>query len=248
MARGEKRQALIPIEMDGQRLDKAAAYLFGSLTRTRLKALIEDGALALDGHPALLPKAKVRMGQRLSLIEPEVADPSVLAENIPLEICYEDAHLLVINKPAGLVVHPGAGNRQGTLVNALLHHCGNSLPGIGGERRPGIVHRLDKDTSGLIVVAKDEQSLTHLQGQFQKRTINRHYLALIWGLVPTANGVINAPIGRHRRDRLKMTVREDGREAITHFEMVEAFGTFACQVECRLQTGRTHQIRLQFRC
>ena len=205
-----KREAIIPQELADQRLDKAAAQLFDHLTRTRLKSLIEDGALYLEGRAILTPKTKVQMGQTLTLDEPEVVDLALQPENIPLDIAYEDAHLLVLNKPAGLVVHPGAGNMGGTLVNALLHHCGDSLPGIGGQRRQGIVHRLDKDTSGLIVVAKDEQSLTHLQAQFQRRSIDRHYQALIWGLVPTADGMIDAPIGRHPQNRLKMTVREDG--------------------------------------
>ena len=246
MVASEKLEALIPETLGGERLDKAAATLFSHLTRTRLKSLIEEGAVTIDGAPVTAPKTKVKEGQTLSLMEPEVADVSLIAQDIPLEVHYEDEHLLVINKPAGLVVHPGAGNMNGTLVNALLFHCGDSLPGIRGERRPGIVHRLDKDTSGLIVVAKDEWSLVRLQKQFQKRSIDRHYQALVWGLVSTADGSIDAPIGRHPRDRLKMTVREDGREAITNFELVEAFGTFACQVECRLETGRTHQIRVHF--
>ena len=246
MAEAQKHEAQIPEDLHGERLDKVAAQLFDHLSRARLKTLIEEGAVGLAGQVTTSPKAKVAVGQVLTLDEPEVIDLALIPEDIPLEIHHEDAHLIVLNKPAGLVVHPGAGNMSGTLVNALLHHCGDTLPGIGGERRPGIVHRLDKDTSGLIVVAKDEITLRGLQKQFQKRTIDRHYQALVWGLVPTADGVIDAPIGRHARDRLKMTVRDDGREAVTNFELVEAFGTFACQVECRLETGRTHQIRVHF--
>ena len=246
MSDDEKQEAQIPESLAGQRLDKAAAHLFADLSRVRLKSLIEEGALTLDGQPLTSPKAKVQVDQILSLSVPAVVDLALVAEDIPLDIYFEDAHLIVLNKPAGLVVHPGAGNMSGTLVNALLHHCGESLPGIGGEWRPGIVHRLDKDTSGLIVVAKDELTLRGLQKQFQKRSIDRHYQALVWGLVATADGVIEAPIGRHARDRLKMSVREDGRHAATNFTLVEAFGTFACQVECRLETGRTHQIRVHF--
>lgn len=246
MAQIEEHEAQIPEDLAGQRLDKAAAALFGHLSRARLQTLIAEGALQLDGQVITATKIKVQAEQTLTLQEPEVQDLALQPEDIPLEIHFEDAHLIVLNKPAGLVVHPGAGNMSGTLVNALLHHCGDTLPGIGGERRPGIVHRLDKDTSGPIVVAKDELTLRGLQKQFQKRNIDRHYQALVWGLVPTADGVIDAPIGRHAKDRLKMTVREDGREAVTNFELIEAFGTFACQVECRLETGRTHQIRVHF--
>lgn len=246
MAEAQKHEAQIPEDLSGERLDKVAAQLFRHLSRARLKTLIEEGALTLDGQILTSPKTKVKIDQWLTLSEPEVLDLALQPENIPLDIHFEDSHLIVLNKPAGLVVHPGAGHMSGTLVNALLYHCGDTLPGIGGERRPGIVHRLDKDTSGLIVVAKDEITLRGLQKQFQKRTIDRHYRALVWGLVSTADGTIDAPIGRHARDRLKMTVREDGREAVTNFTLVEAFGTFACQVECRLETGRTHQIRVHF--
>ncbi|MGB0784581.1 MAG: RluA family pseudouridine synthase [Alphaproteobacteria bacterium] len=246
MAEVQKHEAIIDETNADDRLDKAAASIFGHLSRARLKALIEDGAVRLENKIVTSPKLKVRLGQAITLEEPEVADLALQPEHIPLEVHFEDNHLLIINKPAGLVVHPGAGNLSGTLVNALLYHCGASLPGIGGERRPGIVHRLDKDTSGLIVIAKDELSLRGLQKQFQKRTIDRHYAAIVWGLVPTADGSIDAPIGRHPKDRLKMTVRDDGREAVTNFQLVEAFGTFACQLECRLETGRTHQIRVHF--
>lgn len=246
MAAPQKYEALIDQVQAGQRLDKVAAALFDHLSRARVKALIEAGALCLNGQVVTSPKAKVSPGQRLQLQEPAVVDQALQPEAMELDIRHEDPQLIVLNKPAGLVVHPGAGNLSGTLVNALLHHCGPDLPGIGGERRPGIVHRLDKDTSGLIVVAKDAVTLRGLQNQFQKRHIDRHYKALVWGLVSTADGLIDAPIGRHPRDRLKMAVRQDGREAVTNFRLVEAFGTFACQVECRLQTGRTHQIRVHF--
>ena len=246
MPETRKHEALIPENLSGERLDKAAAILFHSLSRARLKTLIQQGGLYIDESVATSPKTKIHVGQILRLEEPEVTNLALQPEVIPLHILYEDDHLLVINKPAGLVVHPGAGRMSGTLVNALLHHCGKFLPGIGGERRPGIVHRLDKDTSGLMVVAKDEMSLSNLQKQFQTRRIDRHYQALVWGLVARAEGVIDAPIGRHPRDRLKMTVRDDGREAVTNFKLVEAFETFACQVACRLETGRTHQIRVHF--
>ena len=244
MTQIEQEEAQIPEELAGQRLDKVAATLFGHLSRARLQALIAEGALQIDGQIVTRAKAKTQAGQVLRLHAPEVLDLALQPEPIPLDIHFEDDYLLVLNKPAGLVVHPGAGKNTSTLVHGLLHHCGARLPGIGGKRRPGIVHRLDKDTSGLLVVAKDEPTLRGLQEQFQKRTIDRHYQALVWSLLPTTSGVINAPIGRHRRDRLKMTVRPDGREAVTKFTLVQAFGTFACQVACRLQTGRTHQIRV----
>ncbi len=246
MAASRKQEVEIPAHWAGERLDKVAADLFGPLSRARLKNLIAQGALSLNDEITTRPKTKVQAGQLLTLQEPKIQDSSLQPQNIPISILYEDAHLLVLNKPASLVVHPGAGNSSGTLVNALLFHCGDSLRGIGGERRPGLVHRLDKDTSGLMVVAKDTETLNGLQAQFRARTIQRHYLALVWGLVASADGTIDAPLGRHPRDRLRMTVRQDGREAVTNFRLMEAYGTFACQVACRLQTGRTHQIRVHF--
>ncbi|MDH7799572.1 MULTISPECIES: RluA family pseudouridine synthase [unclassified Beijerinckia] len=241
----------------GQRLDRYLAALADTageaLSRTRIQALIEDGQVSIDGHPTSDPKAKVRSGQTvtLDLPLPVAAEPE--GENIPLNIVFEDEHLVIIDKPAGLVVHPSAGHETGTLVNALIAHCGDSLSGVGGVKRPGIVHRLDKDTSGLLVVAKTDAAHQGLAALFADhgRTLrlDREYQAVVWG-APRRGGVINAPIGRHPGQREKQAVvRADrGREAITHWELQEMFRgdetPVAALVSCRLETGRTHQIRV----
>nr|WP_249126808.1 RluA family pseudouridine synthase [Brucella oryzae] len=243
----------------GKRLDQwLAAALGPELSRSRVQSLIAEGHVTIDGAPARETKQKLREGMTIAVVlpEPEPAEP--IAENIPLDILYEDDDLIVINKPAGLVVHPGNGNWTGTLVNALIYHCGDSLSGIGGIRRPGIVHRLDKDTSGVMVVAKNDRSHRHLSEQFADhgRTgdLERAYLALVWGMTERPQGFIDAHLGRSHRDRTKQAVvneeREDARHAVTHYMTVEKFGpredatALASLVECRLETGRTHQIRV----
>ncbi|TKT75343.1 RluA family pseudouridine synthase [Aquamicrobium sp. LC103] len=246
-------------EAAGQRLDQWLAARTGpDLSRNRIQSLIREGAVTLNGAPVAEPKRKLAEGDRVEIVvpEPEAAEPQ--GEDIPLDILYEDDHLIVINKPAGLVVHPGAGNWTGTLVNALIHHCGPSLSGIGGVRRPGIVHRLDKDTSGVLVVAKDDRTHRVLSEAFADhgRTgdLERSYAALVWGTPARMAGTIDAPLGRATGDRTLRTVvraeREDARHAVTHFQVVERFGenpdttALASLVECRLETGRTHQIRV----
>ncbi len=241
----------------GERLDhflvRAAAA--AGLSRTRLKSLIDQGEVAVDGKPATAA-TKLRAGQTVTLITPEPVDPVPRAENIPLNIVFEDEHLLVLDKPAGLVVHPAAGHQSGTLVNALIGHCGESLSGIGGVRRPGIVHRLDKDTSGLLVVAKTDRAhggLTKLFADHGRTlALERTYYALVWGVPERPSGTVEAALGRHPTDRQKMAVVPEarGRHAITHWEVLESFSVperdapIASLIACTLETGRTHQIRV----
>jgi 23S rRNA pseudouridine1911/1915/1917 synthase len=227
-----------------QRLDRWLASVLPELSRSRIKALIEAGEASRDGTVTRDPSEPVRPGAtyRLGLPPPAPATPA--AQAIPLTVLYEDAALIVIDKPAGLVVHPAPGNPEGTLVNALLAHCGASLAGIGGEARPGIVHRLDKDTSGVMVVAKTEQAHHVLSAAFARRDLERAYLALVWGVPATSEGRIEAPIGRHPVDRKRMAVVPKGKPAATRWRLLRTFGTAAALLECRLETGRTHQIRV----
>jgi 23S rRNA pseudouridine1911/1915/1917 synthase len=236
----------------GERLDRVVAPL-AELSRSRLKALILDGALAIDGRTIRDPGHRVNAGDTIELAIPPDEPAEPLAEDIPLAVVHEDADLIVIDKPKGLVVHPAAGNQTGTLVNALIAHCGASLSGIGGVKRPGIVHRLDKDTTGLLVVAKNDRAHRKLSAQFADhgRTgpLERAYLAFVWGVPDRPKGTIDAPIDRHPKARDKMAVREGGREAITHWERLETYRGIdgkpvASMVSCRLETGRTHQIRV----
>ncbi|MDK1375200.1 MULTISPECIES: RluA family pseudouridine synthase [unclassified Sinorhizobium] len=231
--------------------------LSGEFSRNRIKSLIEQGAVAINGKTITEPKRKVHPGDVFEIVLPEPEDPEPKGEEIPLDVLYEDDDLIVLVKPAGLVVHPGAGNWTGTLVNALIHHCGDSLSGIGGVRRPGIVHRLDKETSGVMVVAKNDVAHRHLSDQFADhgRTgpLERAYQAVVWGRPRQLKGTINASLGR-AADRTKRAVKheesDDAREAITHYEVVERYhekpdGTcLASTVTCHLETGRTHQIRV----
>lgn len=230
----------------GMRLDRALADLLPTLSRERIKALILEGHVcAADGGAATNPSMKVLPTSRfaLDLPEPRVADAQ--PEDIPLVIVYEDAHLIVVDKAAGMVVHPAAGNLDGTLVNALLAHCSGQLSGIGGVARPGIVHRIDKDTSGLIVVAKSDQAHEGLARQFKDHSIRRVYKAIVNGLPLKASGKIDTWIGRSDGDRKKMAVQREGRgkHAVTHYKVVERMHGSAL-VECRLETGRTHQVRV----
>jgi 23S rRNA pseudouridine1911/1915/1917 synthase len=245
-------------EAAGTRLDQwLAAALGPDFSRNRVQSLIRQGAVRIGGNAVLEAKRKIASGDRVSveLPEPEPAAPQ--GEEIPLDVLYEDADLIVINKPAGLVVHPGAGNWTGTLVNALIHHCGDSLSGIGGVRRPGIVHRLDKETSGVMVVAKTDTAHRALSEAFADHgatgELERAYIALVWGIPARMAGTIDAPLGR-AADRVRRAVvpenRDDARRAVTRYSVVERFGESradvaqASLVECRLETGRTHQIRV----
>ncbi len=228
----------------GQRADKFLADAIGTISRSRVKALIETGQVSRDDHPLSEAAEAVRSGAqyRLNMPEPVAAMPQ--AQAIPFPILFEDDDLIVLDKPAGLVVHPAPGSPDHTLVNALLAHCGDSLPGIGGERRPGIVHRLDRDTSGVMVVAKTETALATLSAAFAARTIDRTYLALVWGLPKPAAGDISGAIGRDPRDRKRMAVTAGGKPALTRYRTLKAWGTALALLECRLATGRTHQIRV----
>lgn len=245
---GETLIADLPDSLTGQRLDKVLAPLFPDLSRARLQALIGEGRLTLDGQPVTDASRKARAGTYALLVPPPApADPEPQA--IPLSVLYEDEHLIVVDKPAGMAVHPAPGTPDGTLVNALLHHCGDSLSGVGGVARPGIVHRLDKDTSGVMVAAKSDVAHQGLSKLFAAHDIDRLYVALTRGAPHPAADTIQTQIGRSPGDRKKMAVlRSGGRVAITHYRVEAAFGPaekpLAARVACRLETGRTHQIRV----
>jgi 23S rRNA pseudouridine1911/1915/1917 synthase len=243
----------------GLRLDQWLAEMSGpDLSRSRVQQLIRDGSVTVDGRVADEPKRRLAGGERVEIDIPEAGPASPAGEPIPLTILYEDADIIVVDKPAGLVVHPGPGNWSGTLVNALIHHCGDSLSGIGGVRRPGIVHRLDKETSGVMVVAKTDRAHRALSAAFADHgrtgSLKRAYLALVWGTPPRMTGTIEASLGRSARDRTRRAVvdgeRDDARHAVTHYEVLARYGAradgtaVASLVECRLETGRTHQIRV----
>jgi 23S rRNA pseudouridine1911/1915/1917 synthase len=230
----------------GARLDRALATLLPDLSRERVKALILSGhVLGPGGKPVSDPALKVKADTAFALEIPEAAPAEAVAQQIDLVIPYEDEHLIVIDKPAGMVVHPAAGNPDGTLVNALLHHCAGQLSGIGGVARPGIVHRIDKDTSGLLVVAKSDAAHEGLARQFKDHSIERRYLAIVNGRPKPPSGTVDTWIGRSDADRKKMAVRREGKgkHAVTHYRTLEPLDR-AALVECRLETGRTHQVRV----
>lgn len=230
---------------DRGRLDAFLAARVPELSRSRLKALILSGAVAANGETIKDPSQPVKPGASYCITVPETVPAEPVGQDIALDILFEDAQLIVINKPAGLVVHPAPGNPDRTLVNALIHHCGASLTGIGGVARPGIVHRLDKDTSGVMVVAKTALAHESLVAQFTARSIERAYGALVWGVPTPASGRIEANIGRSIRNRKKMAVlRTSGRVAVTRYRLIARVGSLASRIECRLETGRTHQIRV----
>ncbi|MFZ0694217.1 MAG: RluA family pseudouridine synthase [Alphaproteobacteria bacterium] len=229
----------------GERLDKLLAAALPALSRTRLKNLIEAGRVACAGATITDASRRVKPGEIFEIVVPPPVPAEPRAQNIPLAIVYEDEDLIVIDKPAGLVVHPAPGNRDNTLVNALLAHCGKSLSGIGGVMRPGIVHRLDKDTSGLMVVAKNDAAHASLARQFAERTMSRAYYAVVWGVPRKAEGEISGNIGRNPHFRKKMAVvKSGGKPALTRYKVLRSFGKMASLIECRLMSGRTHQIRV----
>jgi 23S rRNA pseudouridine1911/1915/1917 synthase len=253
-ARAGNETIVIAADEAGERLDRVLAARIASLSRTRLKALVLEGRVAIDGRTIRDPGQRVNAGETIAVAVPAPEPAKPAAEAIPLNVVYEDDAIIVIDKPPGLVVHPAAGHRSGTLVNALIAHCGESLSGIGGERRPGIVHRLDKDTSGVMVVAKTDQAHRSLAKQFadhgREGPLERGYLALVWGAPKRPYGTVDAPIGRHPSSRTKMAVLPagKGREAVTHWRVVETFGRgkepVASLIACTLETGRTHQVRV----
>ena len=227
----------------GARLDAFLARSLPALTRSAAVRLIEAGAVLVDGRTAA-KSCRLAGGEAVSVALPDPEPIEALPQDIPLDVVYEDGDVIVVNKPAGLVVHPAPGHPDGTLVNALLHHCGGSLSGVGGALRPGIVHRIDRDTSGLIIAAKNDAAHQALSAQLQDHTLARTYEAVVVGNLREDRGTVDAPIGRHHTDRKKMAVTDrGGRAAVTHWEVLERFQGFT-HVRCRLETGRTHQIRV----
>jgi 23S rRNA pseudouridine1911/1915/1917 synthase len=250
---GQRLEVIVGSDEGSLRLDRVLAVRCPALSRSRLKALILAGSVTVKNAPIRDPAYHVAAFDTITIDVPEAVPAEPRGENIALDIAYEDDDIIVIDKPRGLVVHPAAGHETGTLVNALIAHCGASLSGIGGVKRPGIVHRLDKDTTGLMVVAKNDQAHQSLTAQFADhgRTgeMRRGYLAFAWGVPNRARGTIDAPIDRHPHAREKMAVRDGGREAVTHWEVREAFQgrdgkPVASLLACQLETGRTHQIRV----
>ena len=230
---------------ESERLDRWLADQLPDWSRSRLQKLVEQGQVTLNGQICTSKKATVQAGDRVHLTIPAATPLALEPENIPLDILYEDDELIVLNKPAGLVVHPAPGHESGTLVHALLAHCPN-LAGIGGVQRPGIVHRLDKDTSGAIVIAKTDRAHQHLQAQLKAKTAQREYLAIVYGSPATNSGTIDLPIGRHPIDRKKMAIvpiEKGGRHAVTHWQVLDRLGNYTL-MQFRLETGRTHQIRV----
>ena len=235
---------LTPLEEDtGTRLDSFLSRRVEGLTRSAAARLLAEGCVTCDGA---VPGKSYRIagGEELCVILPEAEEPEAVPQDIPLDVVYEDEDVIVVNKPVGMVVHPAPGHPDGTLVNALLHHCGDSLSGIGGEKRPGIVHRIDRDTSGLIIAAKNDRAHLSLAAQLQDHSLFRVYEAVAVGGLREDRGTVDAPIGRHPVDRKRMAVdRQNGREAVTHWRVLARYPGFT-HVECRLETGRTHQIRV----
>ena len=238
-------EARLGPEMAGWRLDRALAAALPAHSREQHKRWIAAGNVVVDDQPIRDPARKVAGHEAISVAVPEASPAHNVAQDLPVPIVHEDEHLLVIDKPAGMVVHPAAGNLDGTLVNALLHHCAGRLSGIGGVARPGIVHRIDKDTSGLLVVAKTDTAHVGLAAQFKSHTIGRRYLAIAAGQPRTGEGTVDAPLARSPHDRKKMAIVEDarGKRAVTHWRVLERLRE-AVLIECRLETGRTHQVRV----
>ena len=229
-------------EEKGRRLDQFLAEQLEELTRSAAQRLAEEEHVLLNGKP-LKKNYKITGGETLEVHLPDPEPIDAVPQNIPLDIAYEDEDLLVINKPKGMVVHPAPGNPDGTVVNAVLYHCGESLSGIGGAFRPGIVHRIDKDTSGLLIIAKNDRAHLYLSEQLKDHTLARTYEAVVIGGLKEDRGTVNAPIGRSPKDRKKMAIVPDGRHAVTHYEVIARYPGYT-HIRCRLETGRTHQIRV----
>lgn len=230
-------------QSEALRVDKYLSEVFPDYTRSFLQKLIRDGNVRINGKP-IKSSYKVRAGESLEIQIPDVSEPDILPENLPLDILYEDEDLLVINKPKGMVVHPSPGHYEGTLVNALMYHCKDQLSGINGVLRPGIVHRIDMDTTGSLLVCKNDLAHNELAKQLKVHSITRKYKAIVHGVLQEDEGTVNAPIGRHPVDRKKMAInRKNGKEAITHYRVLKRYRQFT-YLECELETGRTHQIRV----
>lgn len=227
----------------GQRIDRYLSEKLPDLTRSYLQKLIGEGFVLQKGKP-VKNGTKTLAGEQIEVTVPEAEEPKILPEDIPLDILYEDADVILVNKPKDMVVHPAAGHYSGTLVNALMYHCRDGLSGINGVLRPGIVHRIDKDTTGVLVVCKNDKAHNALAEQLKEHTITRRYRAIVCGNLKEDEGTVDAPLGRHPQDRKKMAiVRQGGRRAVTHYRVLERFGSYT-YIECRLETGRTHQIRV----
>ena len=238
----DRRTLQVNPDSAGCRVDAYLASAMEDLTRSAAARLLEEGRVKSAGKP-LVKNHRLAGGETLELELPEPETPQVAPEDIPLDVVYEDGDVIVVNKPKGLVVHPAPGHPDGTLVNALLHHCGDSLSGVGGVLRPGIVHRIDRDTSGLIIAAKNDFAHQKLAAQLADHTLARTYECIVVGNLRQDSGTVDAPIGRHPTDRKKMAVTAGGRRAVTHWEVIARYGGFT-HVRCRLETGRTHQIRV----
>ncbi len=227
----------------GQRIDRYLSEKLPDLTRSYLQKLIGEDFVLQKGKP-VKNGTKTLAGEQIEVTVPEAEEPEILPEDIPLDILYEDADVILVNKPKDMVVHPAAGHYSGTLVNALMYHCRDGLSGINGVLRPGIVHRIDKDTTGVLVVCKNDKAHNALAEQLKEHTITRRYRAIVCGNLKEDEGTVDAPLGRHPQDRKKMAiVRQGGRRAVTHYRVLERFGSYT-YIECRLETGRTHQIRV----
>ena len=240
----ERFEYEITEELTSNRIDKALATLQPDWSRTQIQQWVKDEYVKVNDS-AVKPNYKVKTNDKITIEQPDVEEYDVVAENLNLEIVYEDQDVLVVNKPVGMVVHPSPGHVSGTLVNGLMYQV-TDLSGINGVMRPGIVHRIDKDTSGLLMVAKNDKAHVSLVNQLVAKSVNRVYTALVHGHIPHDNGTIDAPIGRDKRDRQRMAVVDDGKHAVTHFKVLERFGEYTL-VECRLETGRTHQIRVHMK-
>lgn len=239
----EQKKICVPESASGQRIDKFLSDFLDGQSRSYLQKLVKEGRVFVQGK-SVKANYRIAEGEEIRLEIPELEEPDILPENIPLDIIYEDDDLLVVNKPKGMVVHPSAGHYSGTLVNALLYHCAGNLSGINGVLRPGIVHRIDMDTTGSLVVCKNDFSHNSLAEQLKIHSISRRYRAIVHGVMKEDEGTVEAPIGRHPVDRKKMAVNyKNGKEAVTHYRVLEHFRQYT-YIECQLETGRTHQIRV----
>ncbi len=229
-------------EMEGERLDKCISGFLSELTRSYIQKLIKDGSVFVNDAPAKA-NYRVKTDDSVRFIIPDAAEPDIRAQNIPLDVLYEDDDILIINKPKGMVVHPAAGHYEGTVVNAVMYHCKGELSGINGVMRPGIVHRIDKDTTGSLIICKNDETHNKVAELLKKHDITRRYRAIVCGRINDDGGTVDAPIGRHPTDRKKMAIKADGKHAVTHYRVLERFDKYT-YVECELETGRTHQIRV----